>query len=169
MVKFVKFESSNLSDQQNTEYCRLVNLMHQGSCHTGFLINLRVDKLQTDTETAITSLETICAAAAETITYLTEHSIILETSCKKAAEVLVEVSDHNEDLGKAYDILEEMFISSKKTTQFMDSRCHDLEKRFEALEAQRETDMNKITCSDVIASLGLMVGLIAICVGGMMY
>ena len=135
------------------------------------------DKLRSDAEAAITDLEkqcaslhTMCSAATETLSYLSEHSTVIENSCKKAAELLVDLSEDNNDISKAYNTLVELVVSYKKTQEFMESRCHDLEKRLETLERDsNHEDVDKMKCSDVLICLGIVVGCMGVFMGILMY
>ena len=128
------------------------------------------DKLRSDAEAAITALEKQCASlhtmysrTADTISYLSEHSTVIENSCKKAAELLVQLSQDN-------DALVELVVSYKKTQEFMESRCHDLERRLEAVERDsNHDDMDKMKCSDVLVCIGIMVGFMGVFMGILMY
>jgi len=133
------------------------------------------DKLRSDAEVAITSLEkqyasldTMCSAATETLSYLNEHSMVIEKSCKKAAELLVDLSQDNDDITRAYNTLVEVVVSYKKTQEFMESRCNDLEKRLEAVEKD-EDDTDKMKCSDLLICMGIMVGCMGAFMGILMY
>jgi hypothetical protein len=100
---------------------------------------------------------------ADTISYLSEHSTVIENSCKKAAELLVQLSQDN-------DALVELVVSYKKTQEFMESRCHDLERRLEAVERDsNHEDMDKMKCSDVLICLGIVVGFMGVFMGILMY
>ena len=109
------------------------------------------------------SLHTMYSRTADTISYLSEHSTVIENSCKKAAELLVELSQDN-------DALVELVVSYKKTQEFMESRCHDLEKRLEAVERDtKDKDIDKMICSDVLICLGIVVGCMGVFMGILMY
>ena len=127
------------------------------------------DKLRNDAEFAITdlenkfaSLDAVSKAAADTIVYLTEHSVILEKSCQKAAEVLVEVSDHSEDLGKAYDTLEEIVTGLKKRCHDLEEANHDLNDRMTVFEEKYGDDMVKLDTSNMLMSSVCFAGLLAV-------
>lgn len=125
------------------------------------MVKVDLDKFRTDAEIAIRVLETkfetldtVCAAAADTIIHLNEHSISLETT-------LNELRDTTEDIGKAYDTLEEMVVDLKKNML-------ELERRFEALDNKEIDDLDKISWSDILICSGLVVGVIAGIIGGFM-
>jgi len=133
------------------------------------------DKLRSDAEAAITALEAqyasldiICSATTETLSYLNEHSMVIEKSCKKAAELLVDLNQDNDDITRAYNTLVEVVVSYKKTQEFMESRCNDLEKRLEAVEKD-EDDTDKMKCSDLLICMGIMVGCMGAFMGILMY
>ena len=122
-----------------------------------------LDKLRTDAESAITDLETrcanydtMCAAAARTIHELMAHY-----------DDLVNVNHTMDDtvnvLESRYATLDDMCNNTseilEKVTKIIDARQDDLEARFDVIEK------NRITCSDVITSFGIMVVFFAICVG----
>jgi len=125
-----------------------------------------LDKLRTDAESAITELktrcdsyDTMCAAAARTIHELIAHY-----------DDLVKVNHTMDDtvnvLESRYATLDDMCNSAsdtlEKITKLIDTHNDDIEERFEVIESEHRDEMNRVTFSDIIASIGIMVAFFAI-------
>ena len=160
----VKFDNT-LSDEQNL---RINNLQGNLGVWRAEFANLQIEKLRTDAESAITDLETRCAN--------------YDTMCAAAARTIHELMAHYDDLVKVNhtmddtvnvlesryatldDICYTMTDALEKISKLIDTRHRDLEARFDVIERDRD-EMNRVTCSDVLASMGIVVGFIAIYVG----
>ena len=158
----VKFDNT-LSDEQNL---RINNLQGSLGVWRAEFANLQIEKLRTDAESAITDLETRCAN--------------YDTMCAAAARTIHELMAHYDDLVKVnhtmddtvnvlesrYATLDDMCNNTseilEKVTKIIDARQDDLEARFDVIEKEHRDEMNRVTCSDVIASIGIVVVFIAI-------
>lgn len=100
-----------------------------------------LEKLRNEAESVITGLETRCET--------------LDDMCYNASELI-------DDLLSQCDTL-------KSIAELTSTRCHDIEKRIDALEHEYKVEAKRIKCSDVICSMGFVIALYAICLTAVAY